>query len=744
MQQKKMSKRIVLMMTLLLNVAVMLGRPAYSKPIDILQPDGTTVTLVMHGDEFQSFTTTADGYTVVKGSDGFYRYAVRQGHVLAASAFVARNAEVRQETEKAFLNNIQKMERPEMSETGKQWKKQISKMYRSTYDNLEHGQRRAITPGTISERIDYSKFKGLVLLVNWSDKTFKMQAPQGFYQKLTSERNYKDDSKSVYPFNIKGSVRDYFYDNSLGIFDPTFDVTGPITINISCEYPWPKDELGNVRAGWGERAAEILKAVMTEADKTVDFNNYDLNNDGFVDMVYIIFAGYGSYMIGNNMKYMWPHANNYADYNDAGQRLCDYFNFPSFDGKKFGRYACGVEIQDYESQSDKHAYADGIGTMCHEFSHVLGLADHYGSFLAHTPGKYDLMDDGVNFNQGLSPVGYSAFERYVLGFADNTVTTLEVAGNYSLEPFNTSNKAFIVKTKNDGEVFYVENRQKQGWDESLPKHGLLVWRVDTSDPQKFISNTVNVGMGDECLQLVGNAPYMGIDLMPATNASWRTKEAAIDLFDITTNGGVISFQAGKDLYPLTIEDFEATPLSESGATGVAGKFCSWDLTNAAVVQSSLFYGNGEHVVRLQKDGMLSSSAIEKDFRSISFRIRNSEEYNLRVFFRTSTDGTTWTALPTAESYYTIPDSEPLDFLFCDIPKGTRFQIAVTTDDSKHTSATCYVDDIVVTYKKDATGIETVKDKNIDVHAPTYNMAGQRVDKNFKGLVIKGDKKFVIK
>jgi hypothetical protein len=50
----------------------------------------------------------------------------------------------------------------------------------------------------------------------------------------------------------------------------------------------------------------------------------------------------------------------------------------------------------------------------------------------------------------------------------------------------------------------------------------------------------------------------------------------------------------------------------------------------------------------------------------------------------------------------------------------------------------------VTYKKDATGIETVKDKNIDVHAPTYNMAGLRVDKNFKGLVIKGDKKFVIK
>ena len=91
MQQKKMSKRIVLMMTLLLNVAVMLGRPAYSKPIDILQPDGTTVTLVMHGDEFQSFTTTADGYTVVKGSDGFYRYAEKNADKCIVFPFVAES-----------------------------------------------------------------------------------------------------------------------------------------------------------------------------------------------------------------------------------------------------------------------------------------------------------------------------------------------------------------------------------------------------------------------------------------------------------------------------------------------------------------------------------------------------------------------------------------------------------------------------------------------------------------------------
>ena len=102
-------------------------------------------------------------------------------------------------------------------------------------------------------------------------------------------------------------------------------------------------------------------------------------------MVYIIFAGYGSYFTGNNPKYMWPHADNYAEVRgEEAVPVCDYYGFPTYNGKKFGRYACGVEIQDYEgdavaspTNAKPHAYPDGIGTMCHEFSHVLGLADHY-------------------------------------------------------------------------------------------------------------------------------------------------------------------------------------------------------------------------------------------------------------------------------------------------------------------------------------------------------------------------------
>ena len=50
--------------------------PADPTPIQVTQPDGTTVTVALHGDEFFHFTTTLDGYTVVKNAQGFYTYAM--------------------------------------------------------------------------------------------------------------------------------------------------------------------------------------------------------------------------------------------------------------------------------------------------------------------------------------------------------------------------------------------------------------------------------------------------------------------------------------------------------------------------------------------------------------------------------------------------------------------------------------------------------------------------------------------
>ena len=84
-----------------------------------------------------------------------------------------------------------------MSAAGRQFKEQASKIYSAAYHDMKGHARRAITPGAYSERIDYSNFKGLIVLVNWNDRAFQINDPQAFYQKLTNERYYTDNSRTL-------------------------------------------------------------------------------------------------------------------------------------------------------------------------------------------------------------------------------------------------------------------------------------------------------------------------------------------------------------------------------------------------------------------------------------------------------------------------------------------------------------------------------------------------------------------
>ena len=54
--------------------------PADPTPFKIQQPDGREFQARLHGDEFLHFITTTDGYTVIKSTDGFYKYAIQDNN----------------------------------------------------------------------------------------------------------------------------------------------------------------------------------------------------------------------------------------------------------------------------------------------------------------------------------------------------------------------------------------------------------------------------------------------------------------------------------------------------------------------------------------------------------------------------------------------------------------------------------------------------------------------------------------
>ena len=246
-------------------------------------------------------------------------------------------------------------------------------------------------------------------------------------------------------------------------------------------------------------------------DKNVDFKNYDNDGDGYVDFVYVIYAGFGE--ADSQMdSVIWPHAWDVRNYRYR------------HDGKYIGRYACGCEMN-YISK-----VYDGIGTFCHEFSHVLGLPDLYytaqSGTAPHTLSDWDIMDYGPYNNDGNTPPAYSAYERFYMGWL--TPRLLTEPEYVTLAPLNEGDGESLVvattdKHPTDGwdpnpTTFYMlEVRTKSGWDAYTAGAGMLITKI-AYNSYAWKNNIVN-----------NDYRSMGVDLQEAKANSGKTS-ASTDAF----------------------------------------------------------------------------------------------------------------------------------------------------------------------------------------------------------------------
>lgn len=292
--------------------------------------------------------------------------------------------------------------------------------------------------------------RALVVLVEFSDNSFSMANPNEFYSMMLNEEGYSLDGAT-------GSARDYFIDNSHGAFVPEFDVYGPVKLSGTiADY--------GVNDSWGYDMHPQLMAI--EAcrllDDEIDFSLYDRDGDGKIDNVFFYYAGYGE-NDGGGANTIWPHSTLLS---------LVYPNKFFFDGVELDRYACSNELH----SETRDGLVDGIGTFCHEFSHVLGLPDLYSTTFINleTPGTWDIMDTGNYNNNGLTPANLSSFERIALDWLEPLALDF---GDITLHPLQDSNEAYIYECNNPDEYFLFENRQQTGFDAYLPGHGMLVWHI---------------------------------------------------------------------------------------------------------------------------------------------------------------------------------------------------------------------------------------------------------------------------
>ena len=584
----------------------MMAVPAYHGTAKVRQPDGRFVTLRLLGDEWMHFNTTIDGYSVVKDQRGYYVYAELKDSRLQSTARVAHDVAERSADEQAFLAGVKKYQAPEMSTSMADTKARIEAV---------GAQRRAQKRAA---QYDYSKFKGLIVLVQFNDKEFSRPD----YKDIITDMVNMKDYAGYDGYKMPGSVRDYFSDNSDGKFQPKFDVVGPYTVDFS-QYDCKLD---------GGKCDEVLLAAMDLVDVDVNYKNYDGDGDGMVDLVFFVVAGNAANFVGNDENLWWPHRSqiwNEKEYDKGGDP------YVRKDGVLLWDYASSTELAGYTDQP-KSIYIDGIGTICHEFSHVLGLPDFYDSNyeedgLSVTPDVWSVMDQGCYLNDGYTPAGYSLYERYSVGFTDEP-KKITAEGSYTLDPLHLSQTGFRIDSSEKNEFFLLENRQngRFKWDAYLPGHGMLVHRVDLSNKNVWQNNTVNANPERNYYELVraggpekantnydvfpgrGKVTTVHNITEPANLKSWSGKATKWGLFNIREDNGVVSFDVQNVL------TLSAVSLPESAEVGVDFSIkLTVQLTPINVKTTLKWASSNERVATVNQQGLVTGLSVGECIVSVT-------------------------------------------------------------------------------------------------------------------------------
>lgn len=356
--------------------------------------------------------------------------------------------------------------------------------------------------------------KALVVLVEFQDTKFNLgDKAKSYFTDMLNKDGFNE-------YNGTGCAAEYFREMSNGKFDCQFDVYGPITLANNYKYYGGSDD----RYAY-KMAIEACDAL----DSEVNFADYDRDNDGYIDNVFIFFAGQGeASTFPENANLVWPHAWNVTAAESTRHR---------YDGKILDSYGCTNEwVCAYEETRYGYnlvdQYPDGVGTFVHEFSHILGLPDLYltdeseltasesGYF---TPGEWSVLDYGPYNNDGRTPPAYSAFERNALGWMTAEELTADTE-NPSLTAIEASNHAYSITNPLDSSEFYLlECRTREGWDKYIPGDGMLVWHIDY-DSSRWTENSVN-----------NKGSHQYVDLIEADGVAEKTLRTAGDCFPGTKN-----------------------------------------------------------------------------------------------------------------------------------------------------------------------------------------------------------------
>lgn len=467
-------KKHLLLLALFLVSSLAHSIPAKRLKKTITLADGTKVEAVLRGDENVHFYSAGDGRLFQSDSVG---KVFRQ---------VSREAVMRRWNDRVQQKN-----------------------------NLRRARavKRKAAWGAESNHVTGKK-KGLVLLVNFTDK--KMKYSRDEYDNYFNQTGYNK-------FNMSGSVHDYFYDCSYGQFDLTFDVIGPINVSRTMSYYGSNDSNGDDRY-----PATMVGEAVRLANAQVDFSDYDWDDDGEVDQVFVIYAGYGEAQ-SDIKNTIWPHEFTLS----ASKSYGDGQGAVVLDGVRIDTYACSSELSGGSGTT-----IDGIGTACHEFSHCLCLPDMYDTSGGGNFGMdcWDLMDYG-SYNGvsgcGTSPAPFTSYERMYCGWL-KPIELLDPCYVADMPALTSEPVAYLIRNSGRyNEYYLLENHQQEKWDAYAGGHGMLVLHVDF-DADVWESNTVNNTSSRQRMTIIPADNNLSTTISTLAGDPWPGTKKKTELTDTST------------------------------------------------------------------------------------------------------------------------------------------------------------------------------------------------------------------
>ncbi len=248
-----------------------------------------------------------------------------------------------------------------------------------------------------------------------------------------------------------GSMRDFFLENSYNNIDVVTTVVGWLRMPETYDY-YVDGQYGF--GSYPQNAQRMAEDAVWAADSLVDFSQFDNGGDGYVDALFIVHAGPGAEQTGNPND-IWSHA-------------WRTVNVPYVDSVYAYRYSTEPE--------------DGrVGVFAHEAGHaVFGLPDLYDyDYDSRGVGRWTLMAGGSWNGGGNRPAHLDAWCKIDAGFVSPQIPATDQTG--VIFP-RVEDYPLIYKLWTDGvpglQFFVVENRQRVGFDNGLPGHGMLIYHVD--------------------------------------------------------------------------------------------------------------------------------------------------------------------------------------------------------------------------------------------------------------------------